>query len=119
MYGLRRKKKNKYGAKKTTIDGIEFDSKKEAEKYICLKYELERGEIQELELQPKFILLKPFKHDGETVRGISYKPDFLVTHNDGMKEVIDVKGVETRDFKIRWKLLKYKLKDQNYKFTIC
>ena len=41
---------NKYNAVKTTIDGIKFDSKKEAKYYLYLKDKLEKGEIYNLEL---------------------------------------------------------------------
>ena len=45
---------HKYNAKKTVVDGIKFDSKKEAARYEVLKG-LERvGKIDRLELQPRF-----------------------------------------------------------------
>ena len=51
------KSKNKYGAKKVTVDGIQFDSKKETNRYCELKL-LERCRaITDLELQKEFELI--------------------------------------------------------------
>ena len=49
--------KSKYGAVKTTLDGITFASKKEAKRYAELKLLERAGEIEGLELQPKFALM--------------------------------------------------------------
>jgi hypothetical protein len=46
--------KSKYGNKKTEIDGIIFDSAKEAKRYIELRYLLRLGEIKYLERQVEF-----------------------------------------------------------------
>lgn len=63
------KKRSKYGNEKTIVDGIEFDSKKEATRYVELKTLVRAGEIRELELQVEFHLLStPFK--------MSYFADF-------------------------------------------
>ena len=59
---LNEKKKSKYGANKVEIDNIEFDSKRESERYLELKQLEKLGVIKELqlqvefELQPKFVL---------------------------------------------------------------
>ena len=54
---LRLKARSKYGAVKTTIDGLTFASKKEAARYRELRL-LERArEIEGLEVQPKFPLV--------------------------------------------------------------
>ena len=45
---------NKYKAIKTTIDGINFASKKEAEHYADLKKRLNKREITDLMIQPIF-----------------------------------------------------------------
>ena len=47
---------NKYFAKKTTIDGITFDSKKEAKRYSDLKLLEKAGKISDLEIQVPFEL---------------------------------------------------------------
>lgn len=54
---MRFKRKNKYNAKKTEIDGIVFDSRKEAQRYQDLKRELDTGEISDLVLQPEYKII--------------------------------------------------------------
>ena len=46
----------KYNNKKTEIDGILFDSKKEASRYLMLKQMQIDGSIKDLSLQPKYIV---------------------------------------------------------------
>jgi len=96
--------RNKYRAKKTTVDGIKFDSKKEAARYCELK-QLERiGEIERLELQPKFELLPPFVCGGKKIRGIVYRADFSY-YRDGARVVEDVKGFKTKEDRVKKKIL--------------
>lgn len=96
--------KNKYRAKKTVVDGITFDSKREAEYYCELKLLKRAGEILDFKLQPSFVLLDSFKKYGKTIRAIKYIADFEITHNDGTIEIVDVKGFKTKDFLIKQKL---------------
>ena len=86
------KSKNKYGAKKVMIDGIQFDSRKEANRYCELKL-LERcGAITDLELQKEFELIPAQRIDGKVVeRAVKYKADFVYKEN-GKIIVEDVKG---------------------------
>ena len=86
------KTKNKYSAKKVTVDGIQFDSKKEANRYCELKL-LERcGAITDLELQKEFLLIPAQKINGKVVeRAVKYKADFVYKEN-GKIIVEDVKG---------------------------
>ena len=68
---------NKYRNIKTIVDGIKFDSKAEAERYIQLKVLQNQGFITNLELQPQFELQpKYINNKGKTVRAITYKADF-------------------------------------------
>lgn len=111
----------KYRAKKTIIDGITFDSKKEANRYCELKM-LERcGAISNLELQKTYELIpaqyesysrygkngKPLK-DGKRCleRNCVYKADFVYIEN-GQTVVEDVKGFKTEEYKIKRKLMLY------------
>lgn len=57
-------------------------------------------------MQKRFTLLDKYKHPGtnKTVRAIQYIPDFVVEYADGRKEVVDVKGFATKDFKLKAKL---------------
>lgn len=99
----------KYGAKKTEVDGISFDSKLEARYYLHLKEKKRNGDIRHFTLQPSYLLQEAFKDDtGQSIRKIEYIADFLITHNDGKVEVVDVKGMETSDFRIKKKMFLYK-----------
>ena len=61
---------NKYKAVKTTIDGITFDSKREAQRYSQLKLMEKAGMITHLELQPEYKIII------NGVKICSYKGDF-------------------------------------------
>ena len=82
------KRKSKYGAIKTSVDGQTFDSKKEADYYCELKLRLQSGDIKGFGLQPTFILAP----------GLKYKADFIVIDKDGKAEIIDVKGYKTKEY---------------------
>jgi hypothetical protein len=98
----------KYNAKRTEIDGITFDSKSEGDYYLHLKKRLKEGEIKWYELQPSFELQEGFHKTGRFIRPIVYVADFSVYYHDGTIEIIDVKGFETADFKIKRKLFEKK-----------
>jgi len=88
------KKGNKFGAVKTVLDGITFDSKREAAFYAELKLRERAGEVCDVELQPRFPLMV-----GSEVIG-SYRADFAYWDNrENCKRVVDVKGVEPRGFR--------------------
>lgn len=89
---------SKYGAKKTEIDGIEFDSGKEADRYIELKLLERAGEISDLELQPKF----DFKIEDKKI--FTYIADFCYTEN-GKRIIEDVKGFKTPVFCLKKRLI--------------
>lgn len=80
---------NKYNAKKAEIDGITFDSKKEAHRYAELKLLLRGGEIRDLRLQVEYELIP--KQVGE--RACNYIADFVYQDvRTGETVVEDVKG---------------------------
>ena len=82
----------KYGNKKIDVDGIQFDSKKEARRYCELKMMQHAGQIEGLELQKEFELIPTQRIDGKVVeRACKYKADFTYTQ-DGQQVVEDVKG---------------------------
>ena len=86
------KKQNKYRNKKTTVDGIVFDSKKEALRYCELRMLEKSGLISGLELQMRFEIC-PKKYGNKRAR--FYVADFVYT--EGSKLVIeDVKSPITR-----------------------
>lgn len=87
---------NKYNARRTTVDGIMFDSKREAARYKELQLLLHAREISDLTLQPKFLLwcgdnplLTP------TGRQMHYRADF--GYRKGTQQIYeDVKGRDTK-----------------------
>lgn len=101
---------NKYRNKKIIIDEHEFDSMAEGRRYQELKLLERAGEIESLQLQPKFLLQEAFKKNGKTYRKIEYIADFDYIEN-GKVVVEDVKGVETKEFRLKLRLFEYKYKD--------
>lgn len=97
--------RSKYGNQKTTVYGITFDSKKEAERYLVLRSLEQQGLITDLQRQVKYVLLPTQKIDGETVeKALSYVADFQYKRN-GEIVVEDVKGMRTQVYKIKRKLM--------------
>ena len=82
---------SKYHNTKTTLDGITFDSKKEATRYAELKLLSRSGLIQNLRLQVPFELIP--KQAGE--RAVKYIADFVYDEN-GETVVEDTKSEITR-----------------------
>ena len=91
---------SKYHNTKTTVDGIAFDSKKEAARHGELQLVAKAGAIQDLRLQMPFELIP--KQAGE--RAVRYIADFVYMEN-GKMIVEDVKGVKTDVYKIKKKLM--------------
>ena len=92
-------KRNKYGAIKTIVDDITFDSKKEARRYVQLKLLVKAGVVTKLELQPRYDLII------NTVKCGFYKADFRYFEN-GREVVEDVKGMKTPVYNLKKKLIK-------------
>lgn len=93
--------RSKYGAQKTTVDGIEFDSKAEARRYGELRLLERAGKIKNLERQVRYDL---------EVNGVKigfYKADFRYWDQASSQQVVeDVKGMRTPVFAIKAKLMK-------------
>lgn len=84
-------KPHKYRAKATEVDGIRFDSQKEANYYSELKLRQRAGEVL------FFLRQVPFHLPGGTVLRV----DFLEFHNDGSVHITDTKGIQTEAFKVK------------------
>lgn len=100
----------KYGNHKTEVDGIAFDSKKEARRYAELRLLERAGEIQLLRTQPKFNLLPSKRRpDGVMERSLSYTADFEYRDKAGQVIVEDCKSPasRTQQYVIRRKLMLY------------
>ena len=116
-------KKSKYHSIPTCVDGIEFDSRKEARRYRELKLLEAAGKISNLEMQVPFELI-PAQYEecnevytkgprkGERKIGhciekaVIYRADFMYIE-DGKIVVEDTKGVRTKDYIIKRKLMLY------------
>lgn len=95
--------RSKYHAKRTTVDGIAFDSRKEADRYLVLKGMEEDGAIEDLRRQVRYELVPAFDVDGRHYRPVYYVADFTYVE-DGKEIVEDVKGVRTDVYKLKSKL---------------
>ncbi|NAB13843.1 DUF1064 domain-containing protein [Enterococcus durans] len=93
----------KYGNKKTLYRGIKFDSKAEAEYYDLALWQAQANGWK-VKLQERFELMPKFELDGKKYRKIEYIPDFTFYKNGKLVKVVDVKGMQTKDFKIKAKL---------------
>lgn len=110
-------KGNKYGANKITVEGIAFDSKREARRYLDLLLLLNAGEISDLRMQVKYVLI-PAQREPDIIgpRGgrkpgklleneLSYIADFVYLDKEGNTIVEDTKGFRTTDYIIKRKLM--------------
>lgn len=110
---------NKYKNKKVTVDGIEFDSIKEARRYRQLAELEKQGDIINLQRQVKYVLI-PAQYEPDIIgkrggvkrgklleREVAYIADFVYKKQDGGEVVEDTKGVRTKDYIIKRKLMLY------------
>ena len=106
-------KKSKYGALKAEIDGHIFDSVMESRFYVYLLQLVQNKKIKSFEMQTPYELQEKYKdlHTKKVVRAITYISDFVITNLDDSIVVIDVKGRETADFKLKKKMFGYKYRD--------
>ena len=97
--------RNKYHSKKVTIDGITFDSKKEAKRWNELALLERAGLIHDLQRQIKYELIPSQRLNGRVAeRAVSYIADFVYQEN-GKTVVEDTKGFRTADYIIKRKLM--------------
>ena len=101
--------RSKYGARKVMVDGMRFDSQKEARRWLELRLLERAGEISDLQRQVRFELI-PAQRDGAgrlMERACYYIADF--SYNEaGNKVVEDAKGVRTPEYIIKRKLMLYR-----------
>ena len=103
---MRGRRAVKHGNRKTVVDGIEFDSAKEARRYCELKLMERAGQIEDLQLQKEFELIpaqyETFERYGKKGQRLKdgkrciekscvYKADFVYMQN-GQQVVEDTKG---------------------------
>jgi hypothetical protein len=112
----------KYRNKKVTINGITYASIKEARRHQYLMLLEKAGEISNLRFQVPYEVLsnqyevvervskngKPLKPQKKLIeRKVDYIADFVYTDKTGKEIVEDSKGVRTKDYVIKRKLMLY------------
>lgn len=104
MHGKRRP--SKYCNHRVEVDGQEFDSKREYQRYCELLPLSESGAIQNFTRQKNFELIPKVEKMGPKTKATYYRADFYYVEN-GVEVVEDVKSPGTKDDKVY--LLKKKL----------
>lgn len=90
---------SKYGNRRIVDDGYVFDSVGEHRRYRELKLMEQAGEITELRVHPSWPLIVNGHNIGR------YTADFSYRGKNGNLVVEDYKGVKTRDYILRRKLM--------------
>lgn len=103
--------RSRYTSYKPVIDGIKFDSLMEGKYYVYLKEQIREQKISHLTLQPSYTLQEAFTKNGKKFRPIIYIADFKYLDGNGNEIVVDIKGKETVEFKLKQKLFEYKFPD--------
>lgn len=111
---------SKYNSRKITVDGIKFDSRKEAQRYRELTLLVMAGKIAELELQKRYELIPAQYEEYERYgkrgqrlqngrrcieKAVYYIADFAYIDESGNHIVEDTKGFRTKDYIIKRKLM--------------
>ena len=109
----------KYGNEKAVVDGMAFDSRREARRWSQLRLLEKAGEISNLERQVDFELI-PVQREpdskgpmGGIIRGhviekaVVYRADFVYKDKDGAQVVEDAKGFRTPEYVLKRKLMLY------------
>lgn len=91
---------NKYGAIKTEYNGYRYDSKFEASVAQELDLRQQAGDILEYDKQYR-VEIPLFDEKGIHRHTIRHKVDFRVHNPDGSYTLLEAKGIETADYKMR------------------
>ena len=98
---------SKYKSRKYSINGVVFDSKKEANRWFELVLLQKAGQVTDLKRQVKYELIPSQRVDGKVAeRACTYVADFVYKQN-GKTVVEDTKGFKTKDYIIKRKLMLY------------
>lgn len=102
---------NKFHAKKTLVNGREYDSRSEANRACELRMLERRGFIRNLREQVPFVLIDKQSGEYRKERPLIYKADFVYEQMQGdgsFKQIVeDNKGHRTKDYIIKRKLMLY------------
>lgn len=114
---------SKHNNKITEIDGIKFKSDLEARYYLLLKDRLEKSEIFDLVLQPKFELIPGYIQNGKKIRPGHYVADFQFVEKrrengqaHGVQVVVDTKGFF--DSLGKWKIKHFQYLNPRIEFRL-
>lgn len=100
---------SKYGNKKIVVDGEEFDSQLEANRWYELKLLQRAKQIKDLRRQIRFELQPSYKKNGKTIQSINYIADFVYYDINKKKFIVeDTKGYKTETYKLKKKIFEYK-----------
>jgi len=92
------RRRSKFANRSTEYNGIVYHSKKEATYAVELDFRVKAKDIKSWDRQVKVEL----KIKGKLIT--RYFLDFLIQHNDGTIEYVEVKGFETDVWKLKWKM---------------
>lgn len=102
MYRVNQQKltrsKRKYHNQSAVYNDVRYDSKKEARYAEDLDWRVKGKDIKGWERQKRISLDVNGKHIA------NYYIDFVVHHNDGSREYVEVKGFATEVWRLKWKL---------------
>lgn len=98
-------KKNKYGARKVWVDGVAFDSKKEADYYTYLKLLVQGGQLDGFAYHGNIVVIAGNKSEQ---RGSVYETDFILFKPDKTYEIVETKGCWTDSARLKQKALREK-----------
>jgi hypothetical protein len=96
---------NKYRAKSSIYNGVTYHSKLEAAYAKELDLRLKAKDIKGWERQVKLDL----RVNGQHIN--NYHIDFIIHHNDGSREFVEVKGMALEPWKTNWKILEATFED--------
>ena len=104
----RRPPLGKYRNKKTWYNGVEYDSGWEAQLAETYDVELAAGRIARWERQVDVIIIPEYvDQNNRRIIGVAIRLDFVVHHHDGTRDLVDAKGMKTKEWIIKWKQLGY------------
>lgn len=110
---MQQARETKYRSRKITVDGITFDSVKEANRYQELRMLERAGEIRDLQRQVPFVVI-PTQRDenGKLIeKEVRYVADFTYIEKGKLTRTVeDVKSeaTRTREYIIKRKLMLYR-----------
>lgn len=98
--------RSKYGNERLTVNGEAFDSRREMERYFHLLVLQRAGRIQQLQRQVVFILAPSVVIGGRKRPPLKYIADFTYVEDGATEKTVeDVKGVITKEYRIKRHLM--------------